>query len=82
MRPQLAYIEMVRTLAEAQVAASEIRRYGMIALRDQARNHRAVVERADVQVSDAISTPYDRFRWAVEEISDQLDLQKRAGINA
>ena len=59
MRTQLAYIEMVRTLADAQVAASEIRRYGMIALRDQARNHRAVVERADVQVSDAISTPYD-----------------------
>ena len=76
---QLAYIEKMRTLAATQVAASELRRYAVIALRDQARNHRAVVERADAQGSDAVPTPYDRLRWAVDETSSQLDLQSLRG---
>ena len=54
---QLAYLQNVRTSAAAQVAASELQRYAMIALRYQARNHRQVVERAGAQESDANSTP-------------------------
>ena len=79
---QLAYIEKMRTLAATQVAASELRRYAVIALRDQARNHRAVVERADAQGSDAMPTPIDLLGRAVEEIHGQLYFQKREGINA
>ena len=34
---QLAYITKTRTIAEEHIAASEVRKYVMIALRDQAR---------------------------------------------
>ena len=44
---RLAYIEKVRTVAAAQVAAFEVQIYAMIALRDQARYHPAVAERTD-----------------------------------
>ena len=79
---QLAYTKKARILAGTQVASSEIRRLAMIALRDRARNHQAVTERADAQGSDVISTPIGRLRWAVEEIHSQLDFQKGDGINA
>ena len=77
---QLAYIENMMTLATSQVPASELQKHAMIALRDQARNHEAVVEREDAQGSNAIPTPYDRLRWALDEIAGQLDLQKGEGI--
>ena len=54
----------------------------MITHCDQARNLRAVVDKADAQGSDAIPTPYDRLRWAADEISGQLDMRKREGVNA
>ena len=44
---QQAYIRNMRALSDEQAAASEVRRYAMIALRDQAGNDAAVVGRAN-----------------------------------
>ena len=56
-------IEKAGTLANAQVATSEVQKYVMIALRYQARNHGAIRERAYAQGNDAIPTPIDRLSW-------------------
>ena len=52
----------------------------MITLCDQARSHRAIVERADGKRSDAIPTPYVRLRWLMDEIYGHWDLQQRVGL--
>ena len=76
---ELAEAEQV---ASAHIAASRIRRYAIIALREREENQRAVEKKTDAQGSATDPTPDDRLVEVAQEIVDQLVQHTRNGIQA